>query len=360
MIKKIIAVLLFVLALSACGGSEDAAITGCNPVGELEAVCGLQAPEDLAVIPGERFILLSQFGGVEGHAPGNIALLDTTDRSVSVLFPDGSENTQGDEWGDSSCALAPDEQFSPHGTHLHQLDDGRWRYAVVNHGGREAIELFELTSLEQPQLQWRGCVSPSENTIMNDVVGLANGDLVYTRMFPADDSLAMIKSILGFDTGEAWYWNRETGLRALPETNAAMPNGIEISADERFVFINRYMSKEVHKYDLQTNSVVGSAAVPNVDNSAWSPDGKLWLASHVGGIGETMACYENQPASCGAAFEIVELDPDTMQFQVVFRHQGAPMGVATVAVAAGDKVYLGSYTGDRLLIVPLDLFSASN
>jgi hypothetical protein len=358
--NKSVGTAILLLALTACGGSKDSVIVSCEPLGELEPVCGLQAPEDIAVIPGERFLLLSQFGGMEGEGSGNIALFDTTDRSVAVLFPIVREDEQTEVWGDGSCASAPGDEFSPHGTHLHQLSDGRWRYAVVNHGGREAVELFELTSLQQPQLQWRGCVSPTENTIMNDVVGLANGDLVYTRMFPADDSMAMIKSFVGLNTGEVWRWSGESGLKALPETEGAMPNGIEISADERHVFINRYMNQEVHKYDLEQMKVVGSAAVPNVDNSAWSPDGKLWLASHVAGIGDTMACFESQPATCGAEFEIVALDPETMEVEMVFQHQGAPMGAATVAVAAGDKVYLGSYTGDRLLIAPLSMFTASN
>ncbi len=349
-------VALFALFLSACGTPEGALITDCHSADDLEVVCGLQAPEDLAVVPGERYLLLSQFAGMEGEGSGNIALFDTTDRSITTLFSGEGENTTGKAWGDASCDTAPGEHFSPHGTHLHQLSDGHWRYLVVNHGGRESVEVFELTLGDSPQLHWRGCVLPTDNTVMNDVVGLSNGDLVFTRMFPADDSLAMIKSLLGMTTGEVWYWNRSVGLQALSSTEGAMPNGIEISADNRYVFINMYMNKQVHKYDLQTRSTVAVAEIPSVDNSAWSPEGKLWLASHTGDMRETMACFEDQSVTCGAGFEIVELDPDTMQHRTVFSHRGPPMGAATVAVAAGDKVYMGSYAGDRLLIVPRDRF----
>jgi hypothetical protein len=60
--------------------------------------------------------------------------------------------------------------------------------------------------------------------------------------------------------------------------------------------------------------------------------------------------------TCGMAFEIVALDPETMESRVIFRHQGPPMGAATVAVAHRGKVYLGSFVGDRLLVVPISEF----
>ena len=239
---------------------------------------------------------------------------------------------------------------------MQQLSDGRWRYLVVNHGDREAIELFEVTVGDTPQIHWRGCVFPADNTIVNDVVGLSNGDLVFTRMFHADDSLAVYKSMLGMVTGEVWHWKASTGLQELPETRGAMPNGLEISADNRFVFINMYMDREVQKYDLEAQQVVAVAAVPNVDNSAWSPEGKLWLASHTGGMVESNTCYGDQTKTCGMSFNIVELDPDSMAFKTVFTHQGPPMGAATIAVAAGENVYMGSYAGDRMIIVPREQF----
>lgn len=144
---------IFALLLSACGTPEGALITDCQPAEGLEVVCGLQAPEDLAVVPGDRYLLLSQFAGMEGEGSGNIALFDTTDRSTTILFSGTAEDSGGETWGDARCEAPPGEHFSPHGTHLHQLSDGHWRYAVVNHGGRESVELFELTLGDSP-----GCI----------------------------------------------------------------------------------------------------------------------------------------------------------------------------------------------------------
>ena len=109
------------------------------------------------------------------------------------------------------------------------------------------------------------------------------------------------------------------------------------------------MNKEVHKYDLQTERLVASAEVAHVDNSAWGPDGRLWLTRHKMEPTVYLACTRDHKLTCGMAFEVVALDPDTMATQVIFSHQGPPMGAATVAMPHRDKVYLGSFLGDRLL-----------
>ena len=41
-----------------------------------------------------------------------------------------------------------------------------------------------------------------------------------------------------------------------------------------------------------------------------------------------------------------------MEGEVVFRHEGAPMGFATVALPVGDRLFMGSATGDRMISIP--------
>ena len=50
-------------------------------------------------------------------------------------------------------------------------------------------------------------------------------------------------------------------------------------------------------------------------------------------------------------FEIVALDPETMDFEVAFSHSGPPMGEVTVAVPQAGRVWMGSFAGDRLISV---------
>lgn len=342
--------------LAACSG-PDVTIDDCAARGELEPICGLQSPEDLAVLPDQRHLLLSQFGNM-GEYPGSIGLFDVDKKTTRKLFPNQEPASHTRLWGDAACATPPSRKFSPHGSHLHRLADGRWRYLVINHGAREAVEIFELQGKGRySSLQWRGCVVAPEDAITNDVVGLADGSLIFTKMHAVQESFYLAKALLGLNTGEVWRWDAVQGLRMLSDTTGSLPNGLEISGDERFLYINAYSSGEVRKYDLLANRTAAVAKVRNVDNSAWGPDGRLWVASHTGSARELLACFDDTRQACGLAFAVIAINTDSMETSVVFAHEGAPMGAATVAVRAGDAVYMGSFAGDRLLRAPLASFS---
>lgn len=348
--------LLPVLALLCLTGcvDDDMQISDCEPRGDIHPVCGMQSPEDIAAIPDGRHLLLANFGGMH-DGTGSLSLFDTRTESLTPLFPTATTEFFSSDatWGDADCEPPSLELFSPHGTHLKQLADGRWRYLVVNHGGRETVEMFEVLGQGAAiTLAWRGCLAPAPETFMNDVVGLANGDVIYTRMFHNAGTVEQLLSFVGVDTGDLWRWNRDTGLRMLPGTQANQPNGLEISDDDRYVFANMYFTREVWKVDAESGEVVATAAVPSADNSAWGSDGRLWVTTHSDSVPNLLSCFRVQEAPCGAGFEIIAVDPDSMESESIFSHRGAPMGAATVAVPQGGRVYMGSFVGDRLIWVP--------
>ncbi len=346
--------LLALLALLAGCGETLPPITGCNAVGDIRPVCGMQTPEDIAALPDGRHLLLAHFGGMEDGI-GSLSVFDTESEQHRQLFPPASSavSDASELWGDAECTEPPGKGFSPHGTHLHQLDSGPWRYLVVNHGEREAVELFEVRNPgADSELVWRGCVRPPVPTFMNDVIGFDNGDLAYTRMFSSIGLWQQIKSMFGLDSGELWRWSKERGATPLPGTEASQPNGLEVSADNRYLFANMYIEGEVWKVDAISGRIVGRAPIPSVDNSAWGSDGRLWLVRHSATLSQIIACFEEQGTPCPAPFEVIALDPDTMEYELLFSHSGAPMGAATVAVPQNGRVYLGSFVGDRLISVP--------
>lgn len=345
--------LLTVLILAGCV-DDEMHISGCEAIGEIQPVCGMQSPEDIAALPDGRHLLLAHFGGM-GDGSGSLALFDTRTENITPLFPTagGVLDTADPGWGEAACKAPSLQRFSPHGTHLHQLEDGRWRYLIVNHGGRESIEMFELLGQgADSTLAWRGCVLAGPDTFVNDVVGLSNGDFIYTRMLHTRSTLEQLLSVAGKNTGDLWRWNRESGLRVLPGTEANQPNGIEIAPDERHVFANMYFTRELWKVDVDTGEVVATAPVAHGDNSAWGSDGRLWVVTHPEGIVNLLSCFEVQSEPCGARFEIIAVNPETMATESLFIHRGAPMGAATIAVPQAGRVYMGSFTGDRLISVP--------
>jgi sugar lactone lactonase YvrE len=355
-----LALVVFTILVSACS-SELPTIVGCEARDGIRPVCGMQSPEDIAATADGRHLLLAHFGGME-DGTGSLSLFDTREETVLPLFAGTAEAPvfSDKSWGDATCSAPDPAAFSPHGTHLHTLDNGRWRYLVVNHGGRESIEMFELfLDGKNSSLEWRGCVLPAPETFMNDVVGLSNGDVIYSRMFHHGGDLEMLKSLIGIDTGDIWRWSQSSGLRVLPGTEAAQPNGLEISADNRYVFANMYMEREVWKIDAAAGGVVAVGEAPNADNSAWGTDGRLWIAVHEPAGMSLLSCFDDQAAPCSAAFEIYAMDPETMATEIIFAHSGAPMGAVTVAVPQAGRVYMGSFVGDRMISVPQNRFEGA-
>lgn len=351
-------VLLLVAALLLSSCSHPPPVTGCAAAGGLTPVCGLTNPEDLELLPDGRSLLISQMGAMDGARPGALAFFDTGS-GILTRLPDVTQPAT-ENWGSTGCNTPPGNAFSPHGIDMRERPDGRRELLVVNHGGRESVELFEvLGSAGNWQLAWRGCVLPPAGTYMNDVAGLADGDFLISHMFPRDAwtvggmNLYLLRGMLGFDTGVVFRCTRNAGCSAVPGTAAPFPNGIQVDATGTTLFLNAYLAGEVRKISLADGRLLGTARIRAPDNSQWNPDGTLLVASQTASPFEMSACFEVRSGACAAAFDIVELDPATMSTRTILSHAGAPMGAATVAQRVGNTLYIGTFAGDRMVYAEL-------
>ena len=349
--------LLFGALFFAHGCSEAPPILmSCEDSMGIHAVCGLQNPEDLALIPNAQHVIVSQFGLMDGSQSGSLGVFDLASEDFRVVYPvahsDDGGATSG--WGEPTCPGPPGEAFSPHGLDLAPRPDGALRLLVVNHGGRESIEFFEVgTESGEPTLTWRGCALPPENSALNDVVSLPDRGFLTTHMFPLDSQgLGTFEAALGLDTGVVLEWHPMQGWREVPGTRAPFPNGIELSDDGRTIFLNAYMAGEVRKIDRITGQRLGTASVESPDNSSWSREGALWVASHEGGLTDHASCYGLKEGACPMAFKIVAIDPNSMETETVFWNEGPPMGAGTIALDLGTELLIGSFAGDRMIRVP--------
>lgn len=363
---------LSVLFLSGCD-SEVTPILGCDEGHGITPVCNMQNPEDLARIGSSSFLVVSQYGGMDGLTPGSIAIFDTRNNTFEVVFPADDALQPESGWGAQSCAVAPDQRFSPHGIDLETVN-GRQRLLVVNHGGRESVEFFEIVNEPipgrpfenalsdggamdvilglPPRLIWRGCVLADADLFFNDVVNLSNGGFLATHMMPRSEQISSnLKGLFGADTGYVVEWVPQQGFKKVAGTDAPFPNGIEISEDESTLFVNIYLAGEVRKISRRDGSLLGRVEVSGPDNVTWSDDGRLLVASHVDSIAELMACNGITEGNCGFGFEIVSIDPETMTRETLFSHRGAPMGGVTVALTIEDRIYFGTFAGDRMAYI---------
>ena len=357
------------------GCSTPEPILECAGVGDFGVVCGFDNPEDLALLP-DGDLLVSQFASMDGSRAGSITLFNPETEAQRVLFPlegsnrgdkdrgdkdrgdkDRGDRDRGDEdWGADDCPGPPGKEFAPHGIDLATRSDGALQLLVVNHGGRESIEFFEVMTPPDPEagavaLQWRGCAVPPEQAYLNDVVALPEGGFATTHMMPRDSQAwSMISASFGADTGHVYEWQRDAGWSKVTESDAPFPNGIEVSSDGETLYFAAYIGGEVRRPSRKTGELLGVAEdITQPDNLAWSADGRrLYVASHVEGF-RTNFCTGLEAGACPVGFEIVALDPDTLERETVYAHEGGPpMGAATVALEVGDVLYLGTFAGDRI------------
>ena len=349
--------LLIALALLGGCGEKFPPVNGCVPAGGMNPTCSFSSPEDMELLPDGRTLLISQMGTADGRHPGSFVLFDTGSETITRL-PQFSASDEP-PWGDAACTAAPGPAFSPHGIHLRRRADGQWQVLAVNHGGRESVEFFQLLEASEGyRLAWRGCTLAPPDSYLNDVAALPGGGFVATHMFARSSpsigpvSLALLKGMLGFDTGHVLHWD---GQRFAVATGTRMPfpNGIQASRDGKALFVNAYIAGEVRKIGFPGGELLGKASVKGPDNSQWDAEGRLLVASHTAGIVAMGACFGISDGACGAAFAVVAVDPGSLKADTILEHRGAPMGAATVAQQVGDNLYLGSFVGDRIVRAPM-------
>lgn len=350
------------LAAEALAASNPAPILDCVPKDNAKPICGLQAPEDIVALPGDQALLISGYGamGQDGRIrkPGGILLFDLASETATTLYAGGSDADVAEAgWGDPSCPTPPRDEFNAHGIDLVRREDGRLALLVVQHFGREAIELFEVKGMgNQWQLAWKGCVLAPADASLNEVVGLPNGDFFTTKMASVSGASDFTEKMPTEPTGNAFAWSAATGYRKIEGTDGIMVNGIAASADGKTLYVNVTMQNEIRKVDVATGRILASAPVKMPDNVTWAPDGRRLLVASLHGFETTnfSVCIDVQQGACPIPFAIQAVDSETMNvLGPVYESTGAPMGGGTVGLQVGNELFVGSFTGDRILRVAL-------
>ena len=118
------------------------ALMECGTHGDVEILCGTHSPEDLEPTPDGKYLIVSQFvnGRPGGGMPG-LVLFDLAKKTYSPI-PISAEPRK--DWGDAACPGPVNDKMIPHGISLGKRTGGSMQLYVVNHGGRQSIEMFEL------------------------------------------------------------------------------------------------------------------------------------------------------------------------------------------------------------------------
>nr|WP_254797412.1 SMP-30/gluconolactonase/LRE family protein [Pseudomonas aromaticivorans] len=255
-------------------------------------------------------------------------------------------------WGDGQCA-APTQAPGAHGIHFSRRADGRHQLLVVNHSGREAVEFLELKATNKGwAATWRGCVEQKGAGRFNDVAATPEGGFVATAMFESQSMappLPLEQLLDGRDTGYLMSWAPGRPLAKIEGSEAPFPNGVQVSADGRHAWFAAWTAGEIRQFDLQEKRTLAHIPVGYmVDNLSWGAGGRL-LGAGIDDAGAFQRCFASHVEHCSVGFKVSAVDTQSGAHRVLFAVDEGVLAGASVAVEAGGALYVGSYTGDRLL-----------
>jgi hypothetical protein len=281
--------------------------------------------------------------------PGKFAFLDIATNTMTEI---AAEHEAPGDWGDPACRPCPAEQLSPHGIHLSRTAGGRLLLLAINHGEPESVQAYDVADAAGGvSLRWRGCVDTTYN--FNDLAATPDG-FIATHMYDkalgaAPDAAKYLFG--GRNTGFAVRWRKTAGFVKIAGTEAAFPNGINVSADGRYAWMAATSGREVRKIDLSRDTQIGKAPLPlAADNLSWTPAGELLVTGALN-VQALVECSDHG-RSCPVEFAVARIDPGTLESRIVFRSDGRLLLGASVALVSRGHLYLGSFTGDHLLRAP--------
>lgn len=345
-----------ILAALLAATTTTAAPATCVPGVGLHYVCGAEHPEDLVAIPGTPFLVAS------GFAPGSgLKLVDTRTRRATPWFTAAADQIAPDPADRHGCPGPVDPAlFNTRGLTLRQTAPGRFTLHVVNHGGRESIERFEvLTGGDLPRLRWRGCRLMPPGQVGNAVATFADGTLLVTVLNRPGTTIGDF--MLGKATGGVWQWRpRDTAFSLVEGTELPGNNGLETDPDERTFYVVAFGWHSVVVFDRTRTGPVRRIVMPDFmpDNVHWT-GGRLVAAGMrldepacgglrrvVDGVADKMLCHRGYVA---AAIDPVAGTVSTLAYG---EPEAAFNGVSS-AVISGNDLWLASYQADRLATRPL-------
>ena len=339
-------------------------IEGCQSDDALTVYCDFQNPEDLAVLPDGRHILVSEFGAITPLSPvnvrGNLSLLDTTDGIKKNIEIEMSDNV----WGDPECERE-NMILSPHGIDINQRLDGSYQLAIVNHMPTETIELFELIENNDAwSLTWRGCVDAPAHGYFNDVALKTNGSFYVSQMYDKNISLLKlaVMDTTKEDTGYVYHWTIRNGFKRLINTDGAFPNGVELSNDESNLFINYAFGNKISKYNLSSKTIEASFSMHGIPDNITIDGDYLWVGTQdYSGLDSLIYCgvfakdiFEDPMINqCPLPFAAYHLKQSDLSLVNSYKYSNTVMGTATVALSVNGQLYFGTYHGDRIASVEI-------
>ena len=307
----------------------------------------------MARIPGTPWVIVSAF------APrGGLQLLDTQALTLRRWYTGSHvQREAGKRIGAADCPGPPaGDELDTQGLSLRVLGPRRYRLYAVNHGGRESIEIFDVSLAGGvPAPRWRGCVLMPSGDAANAVSSYPDGTIIATVLILPGTTKADF--VRGNPTGGVFEWRPGTeDFRLLPGTELPGNNGLTTSPHRSAFYVVAFGTHSIVMYSRRdTRRPLRRATAPGFmpDNIHW--DGERLIAAGMtydepacGGV-RKIVNGRADPMRCHRGYIVAAVDPRTLRFTVL-AHAGpnpAFNGVTT-GLIVGSRLWLASYQADRV------------
>lgn len=339
-----ISLALFTVTTDYIGPQKN--ISECKSDDAISVICGVSNPEDIVVTPDNKYLLISEFGGIRPYdstKSGGFALLRLSDNKIITPKISFGKNI----WGEDSCKQ--NNIFGPHGIDFVQREDGSYQLGVINHYPGETIEMFELVQKSEHDtwsFVWRGCIEVPEKYYLNDVALKKDGTFYVSHMYSRNITMTkwLITALLKKDSGVILEWNKDSFIE-IPNSEGSGPNGITLNESTNNLFISYNQGDRVVKFDLSDNKKLQTFKVESPDNIYINKD-SVWLTSLDFQPNDAGDCIE-RPA-CSLPFSIYEIDRETFVLKNKNSFNKTVFGLPTIALPIENVIIMGSFHSDRL------------
>jgi len=350
MILKLLVLSSYIILV--CGSAAIA--DDCSNSGELKYICGPKNAEDILPLGDSPWLITSGLNGQFSNTndTGHIYLVNRSEKTFEEFFPGEKLNFYHDKEMFNACPGPINrDKFSAHGLALQQRSSEQFRLYITSHGEREAIEVFDIdTKGSKPAISWAGCVLLPDKMLANSVAILSDGGFVTTKFFDPTVPNSFNDISQGRITGGVYEWHPGGKMNAIHGTELSGANGIAVSPDNKWVYAAASGTREIVRYDRTEYPVtvekVQISIVP--DNIRWGDDGMLYTAGS--NYVPPEEC-ENPP--CVTGWSVFSIDPETFKAKrVTGVDQTATLQNASSAIAIGDEIWVGTFSGDRIGYLP--------
>lgn len=342
------------IGVSALLLSATAMADGLLDTGKATLIDNAINVEDLVQI-NDSWIIGSSFS--IKNQPTGLYLFNTHDRRPQKV--DWSQvRVTPDKSAFPDCPDAPNfARLSSHGLDYYR-EAGR--LYVVNHGGRESVEVFTINAENnaRPTLSWQGCVIAPHNAWFDAVAGLSNNQMIISSLWDPTDAQRNAKLKAGQPVGGLYHWSPRAGLQAVKGSEALSgPNGVLASRDGKTLWVAAWAEKNLVriKADGREPQVSKTPVDFHPDNLRWSADGKHIIAGgQATDLDSLFACLESPESLCPGVNQRLDLlSPTTMKTTPLLSATPIPgMHAGTGAIAVNGEYWLGSFKNNAIAVIP--------